>query len=324
MFLRYAVYYFDVEYRQQNGDAGQLAGALAEIHPAGGHGLQLMLASALPLSDRLSFQGKLGVYHLLGSDVDIRINGQSRELDPNDEFAPTVAVGLLLRNPSGPELALNWQAWEINDQRLTAPSLSLRWRFGFSDASTDDKYELPPPSAEQSFLRPDAEATSAPPPTGQSAVSEESAASSAQNSNTEPSPQPPVAREPVLIFQTASPDSADSEVPLPEVRIGVPLPEEAKLLSNDPIMRVSQSSAVPAERPCRQSVLENELKLQALGYDAGVIDGHFDTTLSAAVRAFQARHGLITDGALQSETRDLLAHQIELLQVQLEPARCPT
>lgn len=54
-------------------------------------------------------------------------------------------------------------------------------------------------------------------------------------------------------------------------------------------------------------VRQVELELQQLGYDVGEINGVFDNDLETAVNAFKADEGLPQDGALDRDTRALIA-----------------
>ena len=49
-----------------------------------------------------------------------------------------------------------------------------------------------------------------------------------------------------------------------------------------------------------------EMRLKEFGFDPGPVDGRFTAQTQAAVRAFQARYGLLVSGLLDRPTREEL------------------
>lgn len=120
----------------------------------------------------------------------------------------------------------------------------------------------------------------------------------------------------LLIFRPAANRWSDTPAALPEI-ISETLRERSLTPTPEPAWPVNMLQVTPdPDAPTPEPVLRNgsagqnvkdvQMRLQALGYYQGELDGQYGAGTRDAVTAFQQRNGLGADGIVGSETKEVL------------------
>lgn len=120
---------FTTEFSGSTDNQDQLADDIADLQPIGGRGVNVSGTVGWPINERFTVKGKAGLAYLLGSDVELTLDGEHISRRSSNEWAPTLGANLQIKLAKQHSLGIEAQHYFISRDDVTTYLTSYIFEF---------------------------------------------------------------------------------------------------------------------------------------------------------------------------------------------------